>query len=241
MRSNTTTNLDEVKSVAKRFLNMEIQETEFSFLASHPFTSYWTTGIYVPGKNEPDIGDLHDPKTAERWRKGLESLIENSTLIRLFMLLNKPYRLTFLLYTESSISDFDLGKVLPFVWEVSENCNGKSSENRKILALFKRADKSSLMSESELQHYHSLPEIVRVYRGINKFNSRSKTALSWTLDKSVAEWFANRFSSKSGTGGEVWSISIPKQRIVCCFDSGENEVIVDTYGMTSEITKEKAD
>ena len=53
---------------------------------------------------------------------------------------------------------------------------------------------------------------------------RQGKALSWTLDRSVAEWFSTRFSED----GTVYQAQIDKSHIYAYFDGrNESEVIVD--------------
>lgn len=143
-------------------------------------------------------------------------------------MLNKPYILTFISYIESMLSDEELGMILGTFWTAIENITGDSNVNgMEIVKWFKRADKKSLMNEEELLVYESLPEEVTVYRGVTSYNRKKEKALSWTLDYEKAVWFANRFST--GTG-EVWTMTVPKKRILCYFDGcNEQEAIVDLY------------
>ena len=53
-------------------------------------------------------------------------------------------------------------------------------------------------------------------------------ALSWTLDRDKAQWFAHRF----GENGTVYEAQITKQHIYAFLNSrGESEVIVDPRGL----------
>ena len=67
-----------------------------------------------------------------------------------------------------------------------------------------------------------LPETITVYRGLQR--NASTEALSWTLDKNVAEWFANRFDNN----GEVIKATINKKYIFAYINGrGEKEVVLD--------------
>ena len=46
------------------------------------------------------------------------------------------------------------------------------------------------MDYDELNYFSNLPEKITIYRG-----GVSKRGISWTLDKYIAEWFANRFKA----------------------------------------------
>lgn len=55
-------------------------------------------------------------------------------------------------------------------------------------------------------------------------NAKNVKALSWTLDRSIAEWFATRFDED----GTVYQAQIDKSHIYAYFDGrNESEVIVD--------------
>ena len=100
--------------------------------------------------------------------------------------------------------------------------------NTWITGIYDKDRKLTLVDlREELLVYESLPEEVTVYRGVTSYNRKKEKALSWTLDYEKAVWFANRFST--GTG-EVWTMTVPKKRILCYFDGGsEQEAIVDLY------------
>lgn len=69
-----------------------------------------------------------------------------------------------------------------------------------------------------------LDEVVTVYRGVTSYNEENIRALSWTLDRKTAEWFAGRF----GESGTVYEAQISKAHIHAVFLSrGESEVIVE--------------
>ena len=68
------------------------------------------------------------------------------------------------------------------------------------------------------------PEVVEVYRGITDYNKKYVKALSWTLSKKTAEWFADRFSSK----GIIYKALIPKEHILAYFNGrNEKEIVLD--------------
>ena len=67
-------------------------------------------------------------------------------------------------------------------------------------------------------------------------NAKNVKALSWTLDRDTAEWFAHRF----GENGTVYGAQIHKSHIYAYFSGrNEDEVIVDPKHLT-EITQIQA-
>lgn len=62
------------------------------------------------------------------------------------------------------------------------------------------------------------------YRGVTSYNAKNIKALSWTLDRDTAEWFAYRF----GEEGTVYEAQIQKEHILAFFNGrNESEVVVD--------------
>ena len=219
--------ISKIREMAKFFADIPIYDTRVGGVASHPFTNTWITGIYDKDRKLIFV-DLRKEDEQAKWREQIKATIEESDLRGICLMLNKPYILTFISYIESMLSDEELGMILGTFWTAIENITGDSNVNgMEIVKWFKRADKKSLMNEEELLVYESLPEEVTVYRGVTSYNRKKEKALSWTLDYEKAVWFANRFST--GTG-EVWTMTVPKKRILCYIDGcSEQEAIVDLY------------
>lgn len=216
------TNLEKIREMAKLFLDVAIKETRVPFVATHPFTSTWVT-MLPPG----ELVDLHDQGAAQRWRAYVEKNIRGAGIVALFAMLNRPYILTFLSYIEKYLSADDMGTILGHFWQTIEQISLDANvTGEQLVRMFKGASKNTLMDEEELRIYEALPEEITVYRGVTSHNRRRKRAFSWTTDRNVAEWFANRFDT--GTG-EVWTLTVPKDRILCAFSGGEHEVIVNLY------------
>ena len=69
-----------------------------------------------------------------------------------------------------------------------------------------------------------LDDVVTVYRGVTSYNAKNVKALSWTLNRDTAEWFAHRFDEH----GTVYEAQILKEHICAVFlGRNEAEVIVD--------------
>lgn len=219
--------IEKIRDMAKCFVDIPICDTRIGGVASHPFTNTWITGIY-DNDGKLIFADLRKEDEQEKWRGQIKATIEETDLKGICLMLNKPYILTFISYIESMLSDEELGMILGTFWTAIENITGDCNvTGGEIVEWFKRADKKSLMTEEELLVYETLPEEVTVYRGVTSYNRKKEKALSWTLDYEKAVWFANRFDT--GTG-EVWTMTVPKKRILCFFDGcSEQEVIVDLY------------
>ena len=100
--------------------------------------------------------------------------------------------------------------------------------NHKLLAnlfLAKRAEKDMIYTKSEKSIIKSLPEQVKIYRGCSQKEIKAMNyGISWTLDESVADYFANRVIKK--VKGGVINLLIPKNRIVAYFKDRKEEEII---------------
>lgn len=233
--SNIVTDMERIREEALVFLYTDICETKVPFVASHPFTNTWTT---AGATMESGFWDLRNEKDLRKWHERVGKEIEKANLLRLFMLMNPPYILTFVKFTQEYMSDKDLGYVLNNFWTMVEQISlDRNLTGKDIIDWFTRADKGTLMEEDELEAFNNLPDEVTVYRGVTSHNKSRKKAFSWSTDRKVAEWFADRF--QTGTG-EVWTLTVPKERILCCFEGrNEHEVIVNLYGFNKKPLVEK--
>ena len=128
-------------------------------------------------------------------------------------------------YASHHLSKKDFSQILADAWIRSENPNDDPNlPQSKLLSMFQSAEPKHLMSQDELNTLDELDATVTIYRGVTSFNGKNVKALSWTLDRSVAEWFASRFDED----GTVYQAQIDKSHIYAYFDGrNESEVIVD--------------
>ena len=144
---------------------------------------------------------------------------------QIFVLLNPPYYLTFIKFAAPALSGKDLGRLLSTAW-TQEECPNQDCNvsKRELVALFRSVPPESLMDEEERAAHQALEDTVTVYRGVTPYNAKNIRALSWTLDRKTADWFAHRF----GEEGTVYEAQIRKEHILALFTGrNESEVIVD--------------
>ena len=223
------TNLDQVKAVAHALLYTDVAKTSFSpAIVQHPFTSSGIVAIKQGGQIQ--MLDITSGEAAlSAWQKSVAEQIDKASKpFEIYMMVNKPYGLTFLKYAAPYLSGADFSHILANAWVRSENPNNDANVSKeKLRSMFRRAEKNALMSEEELSQFNALPETVTVYRGVTSFNAGNILALSWTLNPETAEWFAKRFEED----GTVYEASIGKEHIFALFNGrNEDEVVVDpTY------------
>lgn len=102
----------------------------------------------------------------------------------------RPYRLQALRQDAWIADDKDYWRLVADVWIDSENIWQNMDEWIDLLAS-ERPGREQMMNEENQAALAALGETLTVYRGcVREVN---EDGLSWTLDKSQAEWFARRF------------------------------------------------
>lgn len=230
MRSKTE--LRGVKSVAHMLLNLDVQLTKFSpMIVSHPFTNSGISGIVGEDGGFQMVDLVSNPDDLEKWRQQVGKQIDNAdSAYGIFTLVNKPYTLAFLKYSQPYLSEQDFGQILSSAWILNESPNNDANmTKRELLSAFRSVAPEYLMDEDELRQYQELEDNVTVYRGVTSHNAKNIKALSWTLDRETAEWFAHRFSED----GTVYEAQIDKKHIYALFTGrNEAEVIVNPNYLT---------
>lgn len=225
MRSKTE--LRGVKSVAHMLLNLDVQPTKFSpMIVSHPFTNSGISGI-VGEDGGFQMADLvNNSEDLKKWRQQVGKQIDNAdSAYGIFTLVNKPYTLAFLKFSQPYLSEQEFGQILSSAWILSESPNDDANMTRQeLLSAFKSVSPEYLMNEEELRQYQELDDNITIYRGVTSHNAKNIKALSWTLSRDTAEWFAHRFNEE----GTVYEAQINKRHIYALFTGrNEAEVIVN--------------
>ena len=140
----------------------------------------------------------------------------------------RPYRLDALHYVlttyEDEIDDNTYWSLASDVWIDTENAWQNIGSWTELFGS-DRASQHSLMNEEELQLFTSLPDTLTIYRGCRK--DVNEEGLSWTLDRSRAQWFADRHGHDDRT---LLTREINKSEVIAVFTRrGEEEVIVLPY------------
>ena len=131
----------------------------------------------------------------------------------------RPYRVEAFKKIAKNLGDVSYWQLLSQIWVDTENQYAYLKDWKKLLTA-DRMWRNEMMNEEDAELFRSLPEEVIIYRGCQK--GLNEKGLSWTLDKSKAEFFANRFSKK----GIILERKIPKSEIVAVLTSrGETEII----------------
>ena len=232
------TNLNKIREIAKMFLHLPIQtDKKFSteLCVHHPFLSSSIT--ILPSMKSGFVNLLESQEALKEYYNLMESKINNGDLYKIYILIRKPYRLTFIKYCEPYLSEKDLAELFADAWVSSENPN--QDTNCSILYLikiFQKCNKKYLMQEKDYKVYKSLPGIFNIYRGVAV--GRNPKGLSWTQNLETAKWFANRFNTETKKGYVQIGIA-KKEHVLAYFNTrGEDEIVYNSKKLDISILKE---
>lgn len=218
------TDLSKCKRLAKYFLDIDIQENDIvPDIVSHPFFQY----CYVIDEETGEMVNILENENALiKIKEQIKERINRiDNYMQFTLLVTKPYRLAFLKHTIEYLNKEDFSKYLIDTWVEDEYVNlNKDVSKRELVKYFKNASKEYLMDKEEMEVYSKLEDVVVIYRGVTDYNNKQIKAMSWTLNKETAIWFANRFKQK----GYVYQAKINKKDILTfCDKRNEKEIIVD--------------
>ena len=220
-------NMTALKTLSHTLLHLDIQPTKMSpLVVKHPFTDSGLAGIFAED-GSLSVGNLLDsPDALRTWRENFSRRInEAETAMNLFCMITKPYQFGYLRLAAAHLSEQDMASFLSYAWISTESPNNDPNlSQRELLSMFRSLDPQKLMDQEEYTQFQNLDDVVTVYRGVTSYNANNIKALSWTLNREVAEWFVHRY----GEDGIVYEAQINKEHTYALFlGRNEEEVIVD--------------
>lgn len=187
--------------------------------------------VLVPkGYDAETFGDAYVSKIKFK-QDLLEKAIDRQDWDDVFMIISKPYRLSWLEENYDLITDEKAYyEFLKDAYIQSEFPMSGFSEYEDLLKLFWHYDKPHLMMDSdELSFYNDLDDTITIWRGIRVEDEidEDNIGFSFTLDKERAEWFAKRFSQDGKGTPMLIEATVNKDKILSVFlNRGEEEVLV---------------
>ena len=232
------TNLNDIRETAKIFLHLPIhKDKHFSPLlcVHHPFLS--SSIVSLPSKKLEWVDLLESPEGLKEYYNVMEDEIDNGDLYKIYALIRKPYRLTFIKHCEPYLSEKDLAELFADAWVSSENPNQDAKCSISyLIKMFQKCDKKYLMQEEDYKVYESLPDVFNIYRGVAV--GRNPQGLSWTQNLETAKWFANRFNTDTKKGYVQVGIA-KKEHVLAYFNTrGEDEIVYNSKKLDISIFKE---
>lgn len=150
-------------------------------------------------------------------------------------IINKGNRFDYLnwLHKEKLITDQECADAVFSIWTMQERFYRCGMTKEKLIKMMKMAEKSPLL-QSDIDDL-SDENTVTIYRGVKVNNYRG---LSWTVDKSVAEWSVRRFRH-NGDKCYVFTGMINKKDIIALFRSRDEKEVVCDYRRIKNIRCEE--
>ncbi len=223
----TETDLNEIKSLARMLVMLDVQDTEYTpLIVKHPFTDSGIVAYRTENCEIVQADITKDSDALDKWRQSIIGHInECKSAHEISFMITKSYSLAFLRYAVPYLSTKELSEMLSDMWVRTEAPNNDPNLGKgKLLTLFKESNPQYLMEKYEYDFFKSLDDTVTVYRGVTSHNTKNIKALSWTLSYDTADWFAHRF----GEDGTVYEAKIDREHIYAYFNRrNEDEVIVD--------------
>lgn len=205
------TDLQAIKDKAIALLYIEPEPVpELPIFLTHPY--FESRATVLPNSNK-FVDIIEDSEALQIARDDLQAKINSvDSAERVFMFLRTQYRLTLFKYTNQYMSTEDFKEVLLFSWIMVEHpLSDVNVTKNEMLRWF-----------GKLNFVSDFSGAVTIYRGVG--SEKYRDGISWTLDKSKAEWFATRFTDN----GIVYSAKVKSKDILYYIsDRGEEEIIVD--------------
>lgn len=210
------TDLDTIKDKAVQLIYTEPKAEEGFNVCEHPYIS---TPVIESAYTNKVFNLFHDTEEYHHWREQLkEDILVRKNACSVFALLRPAYRMDFFKNVNQYLSGKDFSQILADCWAAH---GGKDVSVKELVRWFNKADKAYLMSKREYKVYSELPEQITVYRGAAEQN---KYGLSWTLNKRVAFWYAEKYENQESY---VYGCTVDRRDILCYFDTrNEAEVII---------------
>lgn len=226
--------LDKAKNVAKFMLDMpyeNVKDFEGIFIV-HPF---FNAIIVADTKGLFNIEE--EPNRFKELKDNIRNRIDRCKCIEDIMLLildSNKINFLYLLYSREVPAEI-CGNLLGSIWSTLENNDTQEDFIKNAMREWLIAsDRTTYMTEEELELLQNLPDKVTIYRGA-QFDEPAD-GFCWSLKKSVGEWFANRFQNKHPV---LYTATIDKNDILFYTNSAEEEETVVDYTKIEEINVQK--
>ena len=187
--------------------------------------------ILPKGLDAKTFGDAYVQKINFK-KQELDKAIEQQNWDKVFMLIEKPFRLNWLEENIDLIKDDkQYYNFLKDAYMMTEFPMNGFSNYHDLLDLFYARENSKLMlDKDELELLNSLPNEVKIWRGVKVDDvlDDDNIGLSFTLNKDKAIWFAERFSQAGVSQAILIEAVVKRDDILSIFlNRDEEEVIVN--------------
>lgn len=173
-----------------------------------------------------DVMDGWANKQLREKRKLIKAAIEAQDWETYVWLHERPWRIEAFWKIRKHLTDAEYWELLGNFWIDSENIQEKPHQWEKLM-LSDRPKRPAIMTVDEQRMLSELPDEMEVWQGRTV---RRSDGMSWTLKRSTAAWFANRFASMEEADPALSVGMVHKSDIIAYFHRrNEAEVIVPEH------------
>jgi hypothetical protein len=196
-------------------LQAALQLTPLGLAIKHPFVNA------VP--YAPPFAALYNEQLLQK-RNILATAIASGEWHTAVFVHERPWRIDALVAIADRMSDAEYWELVRETWMDAENIPECRAVWDRVLRA-PRADREHLTDSTDREELAILPDVVTLFQG--RTNARDD-GWSWTLDRAVGEWFANRFAMFENAKPVLASVEVPKVLIsALLLGRNEREVLVD--------------
>lgn len=227
------TDIQQVRNINKVLYDVDIVPMYGGLLCQHPYY----TGMMTVDR-DGSLLDLNNPEHKSRAREYIFEMIDNSSIVTLYMLIQSAYKLLWVSLCKDFLSEKDFAEYLADAWVTQENPNMDVNVTRRSsISMFRKANKQYLMTPEDYEYYMNLPEEITIWRGVSL--GRVKLGLSWTDDYDKAVWFQHRFENTSDKKrGRLYQVTTPKSNILAYLNTrGEAELVTNVFKVQKDIVE----
>ena len=164
--------------------------------------------------NETYFNICNIKELIDKRKEYINKCIDEKDFNSIFYLIEKPYRM------QVFIENF---YIIPNKYKYNIFLEIYISSEYGFKELIESGFIDIILKYKPEKEYNGLPEELIIYRGEGKLSTEKEKALSWTLKKEVAEFFANRFNSN----GKIYKGKVKKENIIDYLkERGEEEILV---------------
>ena len=151
--------------------------------------------------NETYFNICNIKELIDKRKEYINKCIDEKDFNTIFCLIEKPYRM------QVFIENF---YIIPNKYKYNIFLEIYISSEYGFKELIESGFIDIILKYKPEKEYNGLPEELIIYRGEGKLSTEKEKALSWTLKKEVAKFFANRFNSN----GKIYKGKVKKENII---------------------------